>query len=109
MADLIDRAALLKLFDERFDESHIQACTRQTGKTLWSGINAGVNWGRNTVIEAPAVDAVEVVRCKDCKHVESVVTPYGERWSCYAWDRYTYPDGYCQEGEFDGERRTECG
>lgn len=60
MADLIDRAALLKLFDERLDVSHIQGCIRQTGKTLWHGIKSGVNWGRNTVIEAPAVDAVEV-------------------------------------------------
>ena len=81
MADLIDRAALKIDAWERLSDA-----ARDLDK-------------------APAVDAVEVVRCKDCKHVESVVTPYGERWSCYAWDRYTYPDGYCQEGEFDGERK----
>lgn len=83
MADLIDRAAL------KID--------------AWKRLSDAVR----DLDKAPAVDAVPVVRCKDCKHVESVVTPYGERWSCYAWDRYTYPDGYCQEGEFDGERRTD--
>lgn len=69
MADLIDRAAPLKLFDERLDASHIQACTRQTGKTLWSGIKAGVNWSRNTVIEAPAVNPFEHLQemiCEGC-------------------------------------------
>lgn len=100
MADLIDRAALLKLFDERFDESHIQACTRQTGKTLWSGINAGVNWGRNTVIEAPAVDAVEVVRCKDCKHSRKY--PWGS-YSCsfhdYEGEPHVEPNDFCNYGE----------
>lgn len=88
MADLIDRAALEKALEQ------INICIAVDKTKMFRLIK-----------NAPAVDAVEVVRCKDCKHVESVVTPYGERWSCYAWDRYTYPDGYCQEGEFDGERR----
>lgn len=98
MADLIDRAALLKLFDERLDVSHIQACTRQTGKTLWSGIKAGVNWSRNTVIEAPAVDAVEVVRCKDCKKRNTVNCPMEEQYVEYPWQA-TKHDDYCSYGE----------
>lgn len=68
MSDLISRSALLELIDERMDGAHIQSVTRRgIAKTLWSGICGGVNWCRNTVIEAPAVDAVPVVRCKDCK------------------------------------------
>jgi hypothetical protein len=69
--DLISRSALLKLFDECMDRAHIQAATRRTGKTLWSGICTGVNWGRNTVIDAPAVDAV------DRKKLIGVLFPLG--------------------------------
>lgn len=50
----------------------------------------------------------EVVRCKDCMHVESTVGVHGEVWSCCEWDRYTDPDGYCHMGEFDGERITDA-
>ena len=35
----------------------------------------------------PTVDAVEVVRCKDCKHYEETYPGYGY---CYHWD---YEDG----------------
>lgn len=50
---------------------------------------------------APTVDAVEVVRCKDCLYmtehydVDSAV-PY---WNCYHWDSETDYDGYCYYGE----------
>ena len=39
------------------------------------------------VREQPTVDAVEVVRCKDCKHYEETYPGYGY---CYHWD---YEDG----------------
>ncbi len=43
------------------------------------------------------VDAVEVVRCKDCKHME--LTPYG-RW-CNAWFGINGmgDEGFCNYGE----------
>ena len=53
---LIDADALKELFDERLDGAHIQVAIRRTGKTLWSGIHAGVNWSRNMIIEAPTID-----------------------------------------------------
>ena len=52
---------------------------------------------------APTVDAVEVVRCKDCKHME--VTPYNLRL-CNVWDSINGmgDDGFCNYGERrDGE------
>ena len=58
---LIDADALMELFDERLDRAHLQTVTRRTGKTLWSGIHGGVNWGRNTIADAPTIDAVPVV------------------------------------------------
>ena len=51
------------------------------------------------------VDAVEVIRCKDCKwSVEHYDTdgnvPY---WVCKNWDGGTDADGYCHEVEREGE------
>ena len=50
----------------------------------------------------PAVDAVEVVRCKDCKHM--AVVRIGYRW-CEEWERIQPmgDDGYCCFGERRGE------
>lgn len=51
--------------------------------------------------DLPDADAVEVVRCKDCKwSVEHYDTdgnvPY---WVCKNWDGGTDADGYCHEAE----------
>ena len=64
---LIDANALIELFDERNSDIFIQYHTREN-KEYWWGMNGGINWGVNTINNAPTVDAVEVVRCKDCKH-----------------------------------------
>lgn len=56
--------------------------------------------------EATTVDAVEVVRCKDCKHL--VLTDEGEYNPCDCVCDYWMTDGI-QEREFcsRGERRAE--
>lgn len=59
--DLIDRNVLKTLFDVRYDTAFIQERTREN-KEQWSGYCTGINWGRNTIADAPTVDAVEVVR-----------------------------------------------
>lgn len=48
--------------------------------------------------DAQTVDAVEVVRCKDCKHME--VTPDCLRW-CHVWNGINGmgDDGFCNYGE----------
>lgn len=51
---------------------------------------------------APTVDAVEVVRCKDCKHFVQG-EPY-DPCECMKWTTkwgvaYTTPDGFCHHGE----------
>ena len=53
--------------------------------------------------EAPTVDAVEVVRCKDCKHYDKryALTP-GGIWCAY-WGVDPLADDFCSYGE----RRTE--
>ena len=56
---------------------------------------------------APTVDAVEVVRCKDCKHCkpdENIIGAYGD---CDRFDRYNgnsmvQADDFCSYGEKKG-------
>ena len=77
MADLINRAALLA----EYDKHHV-----------------GAPGGARKLIEkAPAVDAVPVVRCKDCKHMEKDVVGR----LCHVWGGYNGmgDDGYCNYGE----------
>lgn len=71
-------------------ESYIKYCYNR-----WIPLNV------DAVIAQPTVDAVEVVRCKDCKwSVEHYDTdgnvPY---WACKNWDGGTDADGYCHEAE----------
>ena len=47
------------------------------------------NYATLILREAPTVDAVEVVRCKDCK--------YFETWLCQNEDNYD--DWFCADGE----------
>ena len=49
------------------------------------------------IINAPAVDAVPVVRCAYCKHYEE--EPYGDVMMCYRGLGYTRPSDYCSRGE----------
>lgn len=53
--------------------------------------------------DAPTIDAVPVVRCKDCRAMYTV--GYGYRW-CNVWERMLLmgEDGFCSYGERkDGE------
>ena len=63
------------------------------------------------VDDAPTVDAVEVVRCKDCKHWNEQDNIFsGCRCTCWKgiWD-YTKPDDFCSYGErrTDNERKAD--
>ena len=53
---------------------------------------------------APTVDAVPVVRCKDCKHMGDVYLvslPWLEQKEhrCKYWEHPTTPDDYCSRAE----------
>jgi hypothetical protein len=69
--------------------------------------------GWNNAIEiiesAPSVDAVEVVRCKDCKHRREFAGNHTEICTCSEWGNdmlIMHPDEFfCQYGE----RRSEDG
>lgn len=42
----------------------------------------------------PTIDAVPVVRCKDCHHADMI----GSTLYCFHWSRNADEDGYCHEG-----------
>ena len=60
-------------------------------------IEIGIEMVRARVVTAPTVDAVEVVRCKDCKHYAN----YGRVWDCRKYGGMSLPDDddFCSYGE----------
>ena len=77
MDDLISRAALLA----EYDAAH----KGPPGKA------------RKLMEEAPAVDAVPVVRCRDCINYGN--EPFGDVKMCYRGLGYVKPSDYCSNGE----------
>lgn len=67
---------------------------------------AGWNGLINIINDAPTVDAVPVVRCKDCKHYRNY--PDG---LCYLCAVCVEPDDFCSYGERrdDGKRGNDTG
>lgn len=90
MADLIDRAALLAAGDATKMNVAFEDWNRLDWKTQQHILNFSRAFKR-LVEYAPAVDAVEVVRCKDCKY------------ECYN-DLMKKNNGFCSYGE----RRTDA-
>ena len=70
----------------------------------WDGMTNAFDKARAKIIiqSAKTVDAVEVTRCKDCRHFVQG-EPY-DPCECMKWKVkwgavYTTPDGYCHKGE----------
>jgi hypothetical protein len=49
-------------------------------------------------MDAPTIDAVPVVRCKDCKHYNTIGCSKGFGW-CENIDRGTSDNFYCANGK----------
>ena len=67
---------------------------------------AGWNGLVNLIEQAPTIDAVPVVRCKDCKHGELCLNSQGSEYVvCSMDDHHVWlPNEYCSYGERkDGE------
>jgi hypothetical protein len=94
MADLISRAA-----------AKFQACNWNVKPNdfIFDGIKEAI---KTQLDMAPAVDAVPVVRCRDCKHGETTHNARGEAvikceeicWLCRL-PRLMEPDWFCANGE----------
>lgn len=71
----------------------------QTGRAV--PFNAGVAFALTMVEYAQTIDAVPVVRCKDCKHCEyaSNRIPTEQAWVCYKLGIDVEQDWFCADGE----------
>ena len=90
MSDLISRNAAIEAIDKN----------RQDLLSL--GMDGAehtlVHYGRRVIEEQPTIDAVEVVRCKDCKHSEEALLPDKELW-CKVKDTFCTSDWFCADGK----------
>ena len=81
MADLIDRqAAIDEAYAVIVDDAVYDVVQVETLEAL------------------PSVDAVEIIRCKDCKHYEEINQPYPQLF-CRKHSIDTLDDDYCSYGE----------
>lgn len=104
MADLISRQAALAELEERFD-CHQKRSQRNIGGGFvevhkeWAAMAMGVAECLDVVRKLSAIDAVEVVRCKECERRGDP----GECPMCFFsegdWDDYTNDNGFCERGE----------
>lgn len=92
---LIDANALMELYADSKDFS-IAMC------------NVPIPIVRQNILDMPTIDAVEVVRCKDCQFQHTLDCPMNYEVDTYdeddGWDSYMitnacYDDGYCWVGE----------
>lgn len=87
MADLIYRSGVAQAIEIA------QKSLLTDNDALWENnrkYHKGLAWSCRIIDEAPAVDAVEVVRCKDCKH-----WAHGD---CYRLE-LSRPNDFCSYGE----------
>jgi hypothetical protein len=95
--------AISKLEDEMFlcapvseNDGYLDAYKKRVIPKLLRNV---MDWLQNQ----PTVDAVEVVRCKDCEKSHPELCHYKGCIWCARYDRYMNPDDFCSYGE----RRTD--
>ena len=98
MSDLISRSALIAEF-ERIYEAHYKCTVYQFIHDIFKAMFRRLK-------NAPAVDAVEVCRCKDCEHWNTEEKSfYGTKCRCERFslvgysENYTLPSDFCSYGE----------
>lgn len=98
--DLIDRKALLKALRKEKRECEKDGEEFGGESILYAeAFDDAIDMVKNQ----PAVDAVTVVRCKDCKKYSKRESKLGFRW-CDKWDNVTRDMDFCSSGE---RRRTD--
>ena len=97
---LIDANALEKRFDKRIEWLRLDVHDKYS-----LGLYHGAATDKDLIGEIPTVDAVEVVRCKNCKRFaeDSSISPDFIAYSCGRTGDFVNPFDYCSYGE----RRTD--
>lgn len=94
MDDLISRSAVLESFAQHTARDSMKVLN---GERLWA-----YEWTKSDMFKivqnAPALDAVPVIRCNICKYYEQ------DTGFCQYWGCGNYWDGFCNKGaRMDGE------
>ena len=92
---MIDADALLKhagIFE-------VKACARGCGNSI---LNFAKAWLWNEVNIAPTIDAVPVVRCRECIQGEADDPDFPDQYYCHAGCGWNKGDFYCAYGEPKG-------
>ena len=92
--DLISRETLVAAIQEY--QMNLFCNKLRLGEIDLNSTSAIANVER-LVCEAPSIDAVEVVRCKDCEYNEGVPMPVGFLY-CSRTDSVVKEDDYCSYG-----------
>lgn len=94
MNDLISRSALLQ--EVRRCKEAVGACANHDYMVGYASALSGVE---GQIADAPAVDAVEVVRCKDCRHRwDEMRCPMYDMSGCFAPLDMSTDEGFCNYG-----------
>lgn len=65
----------------------------------WSCILDERSAFKHDVFDAPTIDAVQVIRCKDCKQCRKTILFGHLATVCDYWIKLTDDDGYCNHAE----------
>ena len=83
---------MLNIVDERN--------ARPDQKEEFKTIRTYVEWTKEVIHDTPTIDAVEVVRCKDCKYSKHLKQyPKVNTWKCTLTDVVYRADDFCSYGE----------
>lgn len=89
---LIDYKEIRKLFDEEYKET---AQLIHNGQTHLDNLAEGFSGADKVIWKLPDVDAVEVVRCGECKNYKLM---HGDFW-CVLHMVRMHSDDFCSYGE----------
>lgn len=101
MSDLVSRSALKKQFEAMLDNSTtLKMWSRSCGKTIAQILYDAITFCIEALDKAPAVDAVPVVRCRDCKWFKPYQKPVEDfDGRCVVHMYETDEEEYCSIGE----------
>lgn len=92
-----------RLIDANELDSKLDALAKKYAKHGRFEAAKDYSFVQTVLLTAPTVDAVEVVRCKDCKHYhprcQSVHWQGKKNMCCRSANVHTKPDDFCSYGE----------
>lgn len=99
MTDLISRDAVIELLLRIKAQASVAVLYETISKEMEDKVVDIVDMFAEMFQKIPAIDAVPVVRCRECKHLEKEKRQNGETdLFCGLTDLYANPDGYCECG-----------